>query len=203
MSADGGARQPVGVFDSGVGGLSVVSELRRALPREDIVYFADTANCPYGARPAAEIQALSEQATAFLLKQGAKIIVVACNTASAAGLRPLRALHGPGLPIVGLVPPVKPAVALSRSGVIGVLATPGTLQGALLREVIAEFATPLGVPLEHHYLVGRQLHPMHIEQEGILMPNPYVVSLDQQELRVKEYRRVGSDGSDPADEPPP
>jgi glutamate racemase len=145
VSDDAGARRPIGVFDSGVGGLSVVAELRRALPREDIVYFADTAHCPYGLRPAAEIQALSEQATAFLLTHGAKLIVVACNTASAAGLRPLRVLHGPGLPIVGLVPPVKPAVAVSRSRVIGVLATPGTLQGALLREVIAEFATPQGV----------------------------------------------------------
>jgi glutamate racemase len=138
-------RKPLGVFDSGVGGLSVVTELRRLLPHEDIVYLADTANCPYGPRPAAEIRALAEQATVFLLKQGAKMIVVACNTASAAGLAPLRARHGPALPIVGLVPAVKPAVALTRSGTIGVLATPATLSGALLEEVIARFATPAGV----------------------------------------------------------
>jgi glutamate racemase len=123
----------------------VVTELRRLLPHEDIVYLADTANCPYGPRPAAEIRALAEQATVFLLKQGAKMIVVACNTASAAGLAPLRARHGPALPIVGLVPAVKPAVALTRSGTIGVLATPATLSGALREVVIARFATPAGV----------------------------------------------------------
>ncbi|HUS16048.1 MAG TPA: glutamate racemase [Chloroflexia bacterium] len=144
-SADEMARRPIGVFDSGVGGLSVVAELRRLLPHEDLVYLADTANCPYGPRPAAEIQALSQRATAFLLARGAKLIVVACNTASAAGLEPLRAHYGPQLPVVGLVPAVKPAVALTRSGTVGVLATPGTLRGRLLLDVIAQWATPAGV----------------------------------------------------------
>jgi glutamate racemase len=139
------ARQPIGVLDSGVGGLSVVAELRRLLPHEAIVYFADTANCPYGPRPMAEIQALTEAATAFLLARGAKLVVVACNTASAAGLGPVRARYGAQVPIVGLVPAVKPAVALTRSGTIGVLATPGTLRGDLLRDVIAQHATPAGV----------------------------------------------------------
>ncbi len=138
-------RQPIGVFDSGVGGLSVLIELRRLLPAEDLVYFADSGNCPYGPRPATEIQALSEQAGDFLRAEGAKAIVVACNTASAAGLDPLRARHEPQVPVIGLVPAVKPAVALTRSGVIGVLATPGTLRGTLLRDVIAQWATPVGV----------------------------------------------------------
>ena len=139
------AGQPIGVFDSGVGGLSVLIELRRLLPTEDFVYFADSGHCPYGARPATEIQALSEQAGDFLRTQGAKALVVACNTASAAGLDPLRARHEPEVPVIGLVPAVKPAVALTRSGMIGVLATPGTLRGALLRDVIAQWATPAGV----------------------------------------------------------
>lgn len=138
-------RRPIGVFDSGVGGLSVLIELRRLLPAEDLVYFADSGHCPYGLRPAAEIQALSVQAGEFLRAQGAKALVVACNTASAAGLDPLRARHEPEVPVIGLVPAVKPAVALTRSGVIGVLATPGTLRGALLRDVIAQWATPVGV----------------------------------------------------------
>ncbi len=140
-----GSPRPIGVCDSGAGGLSVVAELRRLLPHEEIVYFADTAHCPYGPRPSAEVQALVEDAAAFLLLQGAKIVVVACNTASAAGLRPLRARHGAAVPIVGLVPAVKPAVALTRRGVVGVLATPGTLRGTLLDEVVARFATPAGV----------------------------------------------------------
>ncbi len=145
-AAEAGVDQrPIGVFDSGVGGLSVLIELRRLLPAEDLVYFADTGHCPYGPRPAVEIQALSEQAGAFLRAQGAKALVVACNTASAAGLDPLRARHEPAVPVIGLVPAVKPAVALTRSGVIGVLATPGTLRGALLRDVIAQWATPVGV----------------------------------------------------------
>ncbi|HMA37086.1 MAG TPA: glutamate racemase [Chloroflexia bacterium] len=148
------AGRPIGVFDSGVGGLSVVTELRRLLPQEDIVYLADTAHCPYGPRPAAEIHALCEQASAALLAWGAKIIVVACNTASAAGLAPLRARYGAEVPIVGLVPAVKPAVALTRSGTIGVLATPGTLRGALLAEVIARFATPAGVTVVSRAVPG-------------------------------------------------
>src|SRR5688572_1613661 len=92
------ADAPIGALDSGVGGLSVVAELRRLLPHEDIIYCADTANCPYGPRPAGEIRALTEAAAAFLLGQGAKLIVVACNTASAAGLAPLRLVY-PQVPI--------------------------------------------------------------------------------------------------------
>lgn len=141
----GREHRPIGAIDSGVGGLSVVAELRRLLPHEDIVYFADSANCPYGPRPAAEIQALTQQAADFVVARGAKLVVVACNTASAAGLTPLRAHYGARVPVVGLVPAVKPAVAQTRSGIVGVLATPATLDGTLLQEVIAHYATPAGV----------------------------------------------------------
>jgi glutamate racemase len=142
---DDRTRAPIGVFDSGVGGLSVVQELRRVLPHEDIIYLADTAHCPYGPRPRDEIAALSEGCAGWLAAQGAKVIVVACNTASAAALSHLRSWAGPALPVVGLVPAVKPAVEHTRSRRIVVLATVGTLRGTLLNEVIARFATPAGV----------------------------------------------------------
>jgi glutamate racemase len=140
-----GGPAPIGVFDSGVGGLSVVAELRRALPHEDILYLADTAHCPYGARSLDEIAGLSAACAGWLRARGAKGVVVACNTASAAALPRLRAEAGPDWPVVGLVPAVKPAVAHTRTGRVGVLATPGTLRGSLLADVIARFATPRGV----------------------------------------------------------
>jgi glutamate racemase len=143
--ADQAAPAPLAVFDSGVGGLSVVAELRQALPHEDLLYLADTAHCPYGPRPLDEITALSIACAGWLQAQGAKTLVVACNTASAAALTALRAWAGPQWPVVGLVPAVKPAVEQTQSGRIAVLATPGTLRGSLLADVIARFATPAGV----------------------------------------------------------
>ncbi|MGI6374738.1 MAG: glutamate racemase [Anaerolineae bacterium] len=132
-------RRPIGVFDSGVGGLSVVQALWRQLPAEDILYVADTANCPYGPRSIDEIQQLSLGIVRYLLSQGAKAIVVACNTASAAALQLLRDTW-PGLPVIGMVPAVKPAAAWSKSRVVGVLATPMTLNGALFSDVVRDYA---------------------------------------------------------------
>lgn len=145
MNVQGG---PVGVFDSGVGGLSVVRELRALLPSLAIVYYADSAFCPYGEREPATILARSLAIADTLLARGARLLVVACNTASAVALEPLRRRH-PAIPIIGLVPAVKPAVALSRSGRIAVLATPTTVRGGLLGRVIREHAggaTILTVP---------------------------------------------------------
>lgn len=136
---------PLGVFDSGVGGLSVLTQLQRHLPHEDVLYLADTAHVPFGAREDDEIRDLTARAVAALHARGAKGVVVACNTASAFSLKHLRERYGPSFPIIGLVPAVKPAVAVTRSGVIGVLATPGTLRGTLLRDVIREWAEPAGV----------------------------------------------------------
>lgn len=138
------AEAPLGVFDSGVGGLSVLAELRRAMPEEDFLYLADTAHVPIGGRPDEEIRDLTARAVAALHARGAKGVVVACNTASAFSLTHLREQY-PARPIIGLVPAVKPAVAATRSGVVGVLATPGTLRGTLLRDVIEQFAVPAGV----------------------------------------------------------
>lgn len=136
-------RTTVGVFDSGVGGLSVLAELRRALPQQDFVYLADTAHLPYGARPGEEIRELTGRAVAQLHSRGVGAVVVACNTASAYSLEHLRARFE--MPIIGLVPAVKPAAELTRTGVVGVLATPGTLRGTLLQDVIRTFAEPAGV----------------------------------------------------------
>jgi len=137
------ALAPIGVFDSGMGGLSIVSELRKSLPHEDIVYFGDNAMVPYGGRSDEWLRARSSEITRFLLDRGAKAIVVACNTASAAGLEHLRARYP--LPIVGLVPAVKPAVAATRTRTVGVLATHATMRGRLLSDVIDRFAVPAGV----------------------------------------------------------
>lgn len=119
----------IGVFDSGSGGLSVLRELLKALPNERYVYFADNAYCPYGEKTAAEIQARAHAITDRLLAEGADIIVVACNTATAAAIADLRGSYT-GLRFIGMEPAVKPAALGTRSGVIGVLATAGTLKGS-------------------------------------------------------------------------
>ncbi|GAA4003166.1 glutamate racemase [Deinococcus rubellus] len=141
--------RPIGVFDSGMGGLSVLAELRRALPGEDFVYLADTAHVPYGSRSDDEVRSLTATCLAWLLAQGCRGAVVACNTASAFSLDFLRAQFGPGFPIVGLVPALKPAVAATRSGTVAVLATPVTLRGEKLAEVTRQFAVPAGVAVLH------------------------------------------------------
>ena len=124
---------PVGVLDSGVGGLSVLRAIRAAQPGADLIYYADQAHLPYGPRPSAEIRELTEAGVEWLLAQGCEAVVLACNTASAAALHSLRCAH-PTIPFVGMEPAIKPAAAATRSGVIGVLATPGTLRGELFRQ---------------------------------------------------------------------
>ncbi len=129
--------RPVGIFDSGVGGLSVLSQLRRMAPNERYVYFADTAWFPYGPRPAAEVRKRSFAITRRLVEANCKMIVVACNTASAAAITDLREAWD--LPFVGMVPGVKPASAASRSGRVVILATDGTFDGELYARVVDEF----------------------------------------------------------------
>lgn len=129
----------IGVFDSGVGGLSVLRAIRAQLPCHPVIYLADQAHVPYGPRSQEEVRAFSEAITRYLLGQGARLIVVACNAASAASLYSLRATF-PDVPFVGMEPAVKPAVEHSHSGVVGVLATPVTFQGALYASVVERFA---------------------------------------------------------------
>ncbi len=131
---------PIGIFDSGVGGLSVLRAIHARLPNENLLYFADQARVPYGSRSLEEVRRFSEEITRFLLAKGAKIIVVACNTASAAALYWLRATF-PDTPFVGMEPALKPAAEQSRSGVVGVLATPATFQGKLYTSLVARFAS--------------------------------------------------------------
>ena len=119
----------IGIFDSGAGGLSVYRELVKALPLERYLYFSDNAHCPYGEKTAAYIQERGRTITEVLLGLGADIIVVACNTATAAAIATLRAEY-PGVPFIGMEPAVKPAALGTKSGVIGVLATAGTLKGS-------------------------------------------------------------------------
>lgn len=130
---------PIGMLDSGVGGLSILRQVWQQLPHEDILFLADQAHVPYGARPLDEVRAFSEGIVRFLLRQGAKLIVVACNTASAAALRHLRASF-PKTPFVGMEPAVKPAAVLTRTHKVGVLATPATFQGELFASVVERFA---------------------------------------------------------------
>ncbi|MEA3406553.1 MAG: glutamate racemase [Chloroflexota bacterium] len=129
---------PIGVFDSGVGGLSIVRALAQRLPHESLFYVADGAHCPYGVRPAQEIRHFSEDICRYLVQQSAKLIVVACNTASAAALSHLRATF-PQLPFVGMVPAVKPAIQRTKTGVVGVLATANTFQGPLYKDVVRRY----------------------------------------------------------------
>ena len=123
----------VGFFDSGVGGRCVLDAFRRLRPDEPTVYVADSENCPYGNKPPDEIVRLSKRIAADLIDRGCEVVVVACNTATAAAIDELRS-EWPDVPFVGMEPAVKPAALGSKSGVVGVLATRGTFNGRLYRE---------------------------------------------------------------------
>lgn len=131
--------RPIAVFDSGVGGLSTLNEIRKQYPHEDLLYFADQYHVPYGPRPLAQIQGFVRGITRFFLEYDSKLIVIACNAASAAGLKQARA-EFPTVPFVGMEPAVKPAAEQTRSGVIGVITTKATFQGALFASVVDRFA---------------------------------------------------------------
>jgi glutamate racemase len=126
----------IGVFDSGVGGLSVLPSLRAALPGARLLYVADSGHAPYGERSEAFIAGRALHIAGFLRAQGAQLLVVACNTATAAAVEALRQAH-PDVPIVGIEPGVKPAVALTRSGHVGVMATTGTLSSRKFQRLLA------------------------------------------------------------------
>ena len=130
---------PIGVFDSGMGGLSVWQALHKALSNESLIYLGDGARCPYGSRTREEVVQYTFEAVERLLGEGCKLIVIACNTATAMAITALRASY-PHIPFVGLEPAVKPAALRSRSGVIGVLATERSFDGELFRRTSAQFA---------------------------------------------------------------
>lgn len=134
----------IGVFDSGLGGLSVVREVLALDPSASILYLGDRDWAPYGERSLEEVRDRAATITRYLIGKGADSIVIACNTASAAALHHLREIH-PDRTFVGMEPAVKPAVALTRSGTIAVLATPATFQGELYASVVDRFATDVEV----------------------------------------------------------
>ena len=129
---------PIGVFDSGVGGLSVLRWIRAELPNEDLLYIADSTYAPYGNRGTSFIERRSIALTNFLLNQKAKAIVVACNTATAASIATLRSMFH--IPIVGIEPGVKPAMAKTKTGIIGILATTETLKSVKFNQLISRFS---------------------------------------------------------------
>ena len=129
---------PIGVFDSGMGGLSVWRELRKALPEESVVYYGDGAHCPYGEKPAEEVAGYIDDAVRTLLGAGTKLIVLACNTATMIAVKRLRAAYP--VPFVGMEPAIKPAAATTRSGIIGVLATRASLGSDWFGELSGKYA---------------------------------------------------------------
>jgi glutamate racemase len=163
---------PIGIFDSGVGGISVLRAIRAQMPEEAVLYFGDQGHIPYGPRPLEQIRAFSEAITRFLLRRGAKIIVVACNTASAAALKYLRETF-PQVQFVGMEPAVKPAAEATQTGKVGVLATPATFQGALYASVVERFAS--GVQLFQNTCPG------------------LVQQIEQGNLNGRETRRILED----------
>ena len=136
----------IGVFDSGLGGLSVLHEIRRLLPGQDLVYVADSAHVPYGGHDEAFIRRRSIAIADYLTGAGAKMLVVACNTATAAAVPTLR--QRLSVPVVGMEPAVKPAAAATRSGIVGVLATIGTLRSARFAALLDRFGAGIEVLTE-------------------------------------------------------
>lgn len=145
-SQDDATANPIGVFDSGVGGLSVLREIRRELPYENLLYVADSAHAPYGDKSNPFIEARSVAITEFLLNRGAKAIVVACNTATGAAAALLRSKFA--LPIVAMEPAVKPAAARTKSGVIGVLATSRTLSSNNFTQLFNRFGADVEILMQ-------------------------------------------------------
>lgn len=132
-------RQPIAVFDSGMGGVSVLRELRALMPCEDYLYYGDSANAPYGTRPAAQVRALTLQRIGALHDRGVKAAVIACNTATSAAVNDLRERFG-DIPIIGMEPAVKPAVLAHPNGRVLVLATPLTLRLDKFNTLLAQYA---------------------------------------------------------------
>lgn len=130
--------RPIAVFDSGVGGISVLKELVKILPEEDYIYLGDSKNAPYGMKSREEVQQLTIAAAQYLFAQGAKGLVVACNTATSAGVRVLREMY-PDIPIVGIEPAVKPAALLKPGGRVLVMATPMTIREEKFQKLMAKY----------------------------------------------------------------
>ncbi|PCE63292.1 glutamate racemase [Sediminicola luteus] len=156
----------IGIFDSGVGGMSITREIQSLLPKEQLLYLADSKNAPYGPKGDAAIRALANKNTEILLSKGCKMIVVACNTATTVAISELRSTYK--VPFIGIEPAIKPAALQSHSGVVGVLATRGTLASSLFQNTSALHASGITV----------------VEQEGNgLVPLIEAAAFDSLELK--------------------
>lgn len=151
----------IGVFDSGVGGLSVLREIRALAPKSDVLYVADRARAPFGTRTLDDVGAIAHEVTDWLIGSGSDCIVVACNTASAAALYSLRSTH-PEIPIVGMEPAVKPAAEATSTGTVAVYATAATFQGELFASVVSRFAEDV------HVLTRACPHWVELAERGIV-----------------------------------
>ena len=136
-------KQPIGIFDSGIGGTSIWKEVVHLLPYESTLFLADSANAPYGEKTKEEILSLSIKNTEYLLKKGAKLIVVACNTATTNAIATLRETYA--VPFIGIEPAIKPAALKTQTGVVGVLATKGTLSSGLFHNTTKMHASGIRV----------------------------------------------------------
>lgn len=136
--------RPIGIFDSGIGGLTVLHAIQEALPSERFLYFGDTAHMPYGPRSLAEVREFSVAISRALIGKDCKLVVIACNTASAAALARVREVF-PSVPFVGMEPAVKPAVEHTRTGTVGVIATVATFQSELYASIVERFAKEVEV----------------------------------------------------------
>lgn len=143
MPAPSALQNPIGVFDSGVGGLSVLRHIRAILPAEDLLYVADSAYAPYGDRPPGWVRSRSVQLAEWLAEQGSKALVIACNTSTAAAATAIR--ERLALPVIAIEPALKPAAAITRSGVVGVLATTGTLESDRFASLLDRFGAGVEV----------------------------------------------------------
>lgn len=167
----------IGIFDSGVGGLSILAAIRRQLPAAPLRYVADSAHAPYGEQSDAEIRDRASRISDHLIAAGAKVIVIACNTATAAAIDSLRAEH-PGIAFVGVEPGVRPAVAVTRTGHVGVLATEATLRSERFASLAAresagchlhlQACTGLAAAIEHGQLDDPALHGLLERYAGAL-----------------------------------
>jgi len=143
--------QPIGLFDSGIGGTSIWQAIHALLPNESTIYLADSAHAPYGEKSKEEILALSKKNTEYLLNAGCKLIVVACNTATTNAIKELRALYD--VPFIGIEPAIKPAALSSKTQTIGILATKGTLSSELFNKAVEVYKTTTIVEQIGHGLV--------------------------------------------------
>lgn len=156
-------RNPIGIFDSGIGGLSIARQIRKLLPNEDILYIADSLHAPYGDKDEEFIYQRSSLITAFLLEKNAKAIIVACNTATVSSIQKLRANYS--VPIVGVEPGVKPAVFKTETGVVGVLATTQTLKSHWFNDLADNFSSHVKIVLQPCPGLVEQVESLSLESD--------------------------------------